>query len=103
YVVEAQEATLEDVVALAVLAIDPPGEVQEQLVEDALEERVVGAAAHTPIDLEHAPGSPGMDRRIDVAEVPLVCRQLSVGVHVPLASHQQQLGLGEAGVDQRQR
>ena len=37
-VVEAQEAALEDVLALGVLAIHPPGEVQEQLVEDALEE-----------------------------------------------------------------
>src|SRR5207249_1927278 len=32
-VVEAEEAAGEDVVALAVFAIDPPGEVQEQLVE----------------------------------------------------------------------
>ena len=37
-VVQAQEAALEDVVAGGVLAVDPPGEVQEQLVEDALEE-----------------------------------------------------------------
>ena len=40
-VVEAEEAALEDVVALGVLAVDPPGEVQQQLVEDALEEVVV--------------------------------------------------------------
>jgi hypothetical protein len=39
-VVEAEEAALEDVVAPRVLAVDPPGEVQQQLVEDALEELV---------------------------------------------------------------
>ena len=33
-VVEAEEAALEDVLAEAVLAVDPPGEVQQQLVED---------------------------------------------------------------------
>ena len=37
-VVEAEEAALEDVVAELVLAVDPPVEVEQQLVEDALEE-----------------------------------------------------------------
>ena len=37
-VVEPEEAALEDVAALGVLAVHPPGEVQHQLVEDALEE-----------------------------------------------------------------
>ena len=35
-VVEPEEAALEDVVAGAILAIDPPGEVEQQLVEGAL-------------------------------------------------------------------
>ena len=43
-VVEAEEAALEDVAALGVLAVDPPGEVEQQLVEDALEEREVAAS-----------------------------------------------------------
>jgi hypothetical protein len=36
-VVEPEEAPLEDVLAETVLAVDPPGEVQEQLLEAALE------------------------------------------------------------------
>ena len=36
-VVEAEEAPLEDVLAEAVLAVDPPGEVQQELVEGVLE------------------------------------------------------------------
>ena len=40
-VVEAEEAALEDVVAVGVLAVDPPGEVEQQLVEDALQEGAV--------------------------------------------------------------
>ena len=44
-VVEAEEAALEDVVALGVLAVDPPGEVEQQLLEDALEEDAVARAA----------------------------------------------------------
>ena len=42
-VVEAQEAALENVPALRVLAIHPPGEVEQQLVEDALQEVAIGA------------------------------------------------------------
>ena len=37
-VVEAEEAALEDVLAEAVLAVHPPGEVREELAEGALEE-----------------------------------------------------------------
>ena len=44
-----------------------------------------------------------MDRRIDVAERPLVRGQLPVRVHVPLAREEQELPLGELRVDQRER
>ena len=37
-IIQAKKSSLEDVAALRVLAIHPPGEVQHQFVEDALEE-----------------------------------------------------------------
>jgi hypothetical protein len=40
-------------------------------------------------------------RRVDVAEVELVGRDLAVGMHVPLAQEEQELPLGEGGVDER--
>ena len=43
-----------------------------------------------------------MHRRIDVAEVPFVGRNLAVGMHVALAEHQFELLLAEIGIDQRQ-
>ena len=45
---------------------------------------------------------PGVHRRIDIAEVPLVGRNLAVGMQVRIAQHQIQLLLGKVGVDQRQ-
>ena len=99
-VVQPQEAALEDVVAVGVLAVDPPGEVEQQLVEDAGEEAAVALAAR-PGDPVDAPGRPGVHRRIDVAESPFVGGDLAVGVHVPLAQHQHQLPLGELRVDVR--
>ena len=57
-VVETEETALEDVVALGVLAVHPPGEVDQQLVEDPLEEIDVPAA----VDLEHARAPPTRGR-----------------------------------------
>ena len=94
-VVQAEEPALEDVVAGGVLPVDPPGEVQEQLLEDALEEDEVGGA----VDGEDPQRGPRVDGRVHVAEGPLVGRQLAVGVHVPLAAHQQELVLGELRIE----
>ena len=44
-VVQAEKAALEDVAPFGVLAIDPPGEVQHQLVEDAFEKREVAGSS----------------------------------------------------------
>ena len=47
-VVEAEEAAGEEIVALRVLAVDPPGEVEQQLLERALEEDAISRAALAP-------------------------------------------------------
>ena len=46
-----------------------------------------------------APRRPSVDRRVDVAESPLISRNLTVGVHVPFAGEQIELLLGEIGID----
>src|SRR5262249_44372060 len=98
-VIKAEEAALEDVAALRILAIHPPGEVEHQFVEDALQEGEIAAvAALFAVDLENAPGRPGVDRRIDVAERPFVSGKLAVRMHVPFAREQEELDLGEFGV-----
>ena len=55
------------------------------------------------IDLVDAPRGPGVHRRVDVAERPLVRGKLPVRVHVPFAQQQHQLLLRELGVDEGQR
>ncbi len=102
-VVQTQEAALEDVHALGVLAVHPPGEVQHQLVEDTLQKCAIALSLALLVDLVNAPRGPGMHRRIHVAERPLIGGNLSVGMHVPLAQHQRELLFGELGIDQRER
>ena len=93
-VVHAEEPALEHVAAGAVLAIHPPGEVQQQLLERALEpvEVLVAMGGRQAVRVD---GRPGVDRRVDVAEVPLVGGQLAVGVEVRRAEHQVELPLAE--------
>ena len=101
-VVQTQEAAGEDVAPRGVLAIDPPVEVQHQPLKRALQEAQVGPAQLLLVLVQPERG-PGMHRRIHVAEVPLVGRNLPVRVEVEAAQHQQQLLLGEIEIHQRQR
>ena len=100
-VVEPEETAFEDVVALAVDLVHPPREIQHQLVEALLEKIAIGAVADA-IHVVDAPDRPRMDRRIEIREFPLICRDLSVGVLELLEQHQPQLFLREMRVDQRQ-
>ena len=102
-VVEAEEAPLEDVLAEAVLAVHPPGEVQQELIERPLEEIQVYFAAPGLLGAMEKQGRPGVHRGVDVAEVPLVGGHLAAGVQVDSAKHQFHLLLGEVGVDDGER
>ena len=102
-VVEAEKTALEHVMAVGVLAVDPPGVIEQQLVEDALEKTAIGGSPLHPLGAEHLERAQGMDRRVDVREVPFVGGNLPVGVEVDLLQHQLDLVLGEIDVDQRQR
>ena len=102
-VVEAEKAALKNVHAVGVFAVDPPGEIQKQFVEDADEKSAVAAAVAFLVDLVDAPRGPGVDRRVYVSESPFVGRELAVGMHVPFAEDEHELLFGEIGIDQGER
>src|SRR5271157_717884 len=79
-VVESQEPSLENVPAIGVLAIHPPGEIEQELVKDLLEKLPIRAATPPRDNRVYAPRRPGMYGRVDVAEGPLVSRELAIGV-----------------------
>ena len=79
---------------LDVLAVDPPGEVSSILWKISSRNARSPRPVSSPFELVHPPRGPGVDRRIDVAEIPLVGRELAVRVHVPLAAEQDELALG---------
>src|SRR4029077_10959800 len=92
-VIEPKETTLENVVAFAIFAVHPPGESDEQLVEDCLQKCAIAAAALLSFDLINAPCSPRDDRWIDIAKMPFVCRDLAVRMLIPLAQDEIELAL----------
>src|SRR5215831_7289137 len=96
-VVEPEEAALEHVFARAVLAVHPPGEVEEELMVGRLEELEVDRTVQGLLGAGEIQGGPGVYRRVHVAEVPLVGRDLTVGVEVVPGEHKIELLLSEVG------
>src|ERR1041385_5975972 len=77
-VIQTKKPTLEDVHAIGVFAIDPPGEIQKQLLKNALEKDSIAHSTSLLLDLVNAPRGPGVNRRIHIAKRPLISRQLTV-------------------------
>src|SRR6185295_16217410 len=84
-IVEAKKSTLKDVHPIGVFAVDPPGEIQQQLLENSFQKDSVANSTPLLLDLVNAPRCPGVNWWIHVAEGPLVSRQLTVRMHVPFA------------------
>src|SRR5215213_395723 len=101
-VVETEKAALKDVHPFSVFAIDPPREIQQQLLKHTSEKNGVADSTTLLLDLVDAPRGPRMYRWIHIAERPLVRGKLTVRVHVPLAQHQDELRFCELGINKRQ-
>jgi hypothetical protein len=84
------------------LAVHPPTEIRRQLPEHSLKKIEIGLATQRLLHSVEKDRCPGLYRGIDVAEVPLIGRNLSCRVQVHLAKQQVELLLGEIDVDGRQ-
>ena len=102
-VVEAQEAALEHVRAGRILAVHPPGEVDEELLENRLEELEIALTAQRLLATVDEPARPRVHGRVHVAEIPLVGGNLPARMQVLVIEHQEELVLGEVGIDEVQR
>src|SRR5262249_22565384 len=100
-VVEPKEAAFENVLSEAVLSIDPPGEIQHQLLERAHQELHVPLAAQCQFFAIEKDRSPGVHRRIYVAEVPFVSRDLSGWMNEELLQQKIELRLREIQINGR--
>src|SRR5207247_9566386 len=101
-VIEPEETAGEKIVAFGVFAVDPPGEVEQQLLECAFKKSPITLPARTS-HLVNAPGGPGVDGRIHITKSKFVSRHLAVRVHVPFAQEKIQLVLREMRIGFRKR
>ena len=101
-VIEAEEPAGEKIVAVEILPVHPPGEVDQQFLKNAGKEDAISTTARAR-HLVHAPRGPGVHGWIHIVERPLVRGKLAVRVHVPLTEHQRELFLGELRIHHRHR
>src|SRR5262249_16722695 len=99
-VVEAEKASLKDVVAFAVDLVDPPGEIDEQLVEALFEKLDVGLAGLELVGVIDAPHRAGMHRWIEVRKLPFIRRDLAVGMQELFEEQEPKLIFGKGDVDE---
>src|SRR5262249_36718276 len=100
-VIQAEKSSGEDIAPLRGFSVYPPGEIDQQALETLFQKLDVGPAPLI-LNLIQEQRSPGMDGRINVAKVPLVCRNLSIGMEVEIAQHKELLLFGEIEINQRQ-
>ena len=75
-IVEPEKPALEEASAKPVLAVHPPAEIRRQPAEHPLQKIEIGLAAHRLLHAVEKDRCPGLYRRIDVAEIPLIGRDL---------------------------
>src|SRR5436305_14154625 len=67
--IESEESPLEDIVTFGIFPIHPPGNGEQQFMENRFPERAVASAGLLTFDLETAPRRPCEDGRILITEV----------------------------------
>src|SRR5260370_26564951 len=90
-IVGPKKAPLKHIFSGRVLAVQPPGEVQQQLLKTLFEKGQVRPAALRSFGAIQRKNRPGVDRRVHITEVPLVGWQLAVRMQIEAVQHQLQL------------
>src|ERR1700757_4017081 len=99
-VIQAEESTGKNILPLRVLPVDPPVEILHQALKRSFQEAHVGSAKF-PFDIEEKKCRPCMDRGINVAEIPLVGRDLSIGMGIQIPQHKEKLVFGKIKIHKR--
>ena len=102
-VVHTEKPAAEHTAVVDILLVEPPHDAQGQRAVRLGEEGMVADTGLHPIQLIDLPCRPRVQGRVGVAEGPFVGRDLSVRVLGGGLQEDQDLLLGQVGIDQRQR
>src|SRR6516225_318530 len=100
-IIVSEKPAFEEASSEAVFAIDPPAKVRGEPAEHSLQEVEIGSAAQRLLHAEEEDRRPGLNRRVDVAEIPLISGDLTGRIQVHLAQKQVELLLGKVDIDGR--
>ena len=90
------------VVALGIFAVHPPGEGDEHFVKNSFEKSAISVVASVfARSGKRAKSCPRDDRGINIAEIPLVCRDLAIWVLIPFAQDEIELALRKFRINER--
>src|SRR5215831_4829029 len=99
-IVQAEETPFKCVFARPILAVQPPCEIQQQFLKTSLKPYDVPLASLRSFQTIGENGGPRMDWWVDIAEIPLIGRNLAVWMQIVFYQHQIVLSLGKVWVDQ---
>ena len=97
-VVQSQKAACEEVLPVNVLPVNPPREIDEELLKNPLEKEPVPLTV-TARHLVNAPTCPGVHWRIHIRQPELVGGERTAGVHVPFPQQKNELLLRKLRID----
>ena len=86
-----------------VFSVDPPGKIDQQFLKNLFQEMEYHHTCLFFFNTIYLHCGPCLYRRIYIAEIPFVSRQLSIGFHIPFPHDQQQLVLGKSRIHHRHR
>ena len=98
-IVEPEKPAFIEVVARAVLAVYPPAKIRAQLAKDSLQKIEVGPALQRLLGAVQKNRRKGLHRRVDVAEIPFIGRDLTGRMEIDLLEQHVELMFGEIDVD----
>src|SRR2546425_1141401 len=102
-VVQTKKPALKNVIAFVVDFVYPPGKIDEQFMKAPFEEVAIRFTAASSIHVVNTPYCPGMNRWIEIRELPLVSRDLAVRMLKLLKEQMPQLVLRKLRIHQRER
>ena len=86
-IIQTKETTFKNIRSIGILLVHPPGEIHQQFLKSPFQEIPVGFTRFLFIRFKHIPYAPGMNGWIHITEIPLISRDLSIGMHVVFPQH----------------
>src|SRR5438552_5955612 len=88
-IIKPQESAFKNIIAFNVFTVYPPCEIDKQFLKNFFKKLDITFTGLFLFNVIYLQCSPCLYRRIYIAEIPFICRQLAIRFHVPFAHNKQ--------------